>query len=274
MAAINGYTPEQASDLYIADGTVIDWMWNTYGIFSYTIEMYPGSSGSGGGFYPPDEQIVPQTTRNRDVVLLFSEYADCVYRVVGLQGTYCGGGGGGTTIYSDNFDGTQSWTVNPNANDTATTGQWQQANPADTNSSGAKQLGTTVSGSQDLVTGASAGTAAGDFDIDGGTTSVRSPSITLPSSGTLTLNYQYYFAFGSNSSSADFFRVSVVTSSGTTQLFNRAGAATDTDAVWTAGSVNLTPYAGQSVQILIQAADASTASLVEAGVDNVTITQS
>jgi hypothetical protein len=274
MAAINGYTPEQASDLYIADGTVIDWMWNTYGIFSYTIEMYPGSSGSGGGFYPPDEQIVPQTTRNRDVVLLFADYADCVYRVVGLQGTYCGGGGGGTTVYSDNFDGTAAWTTNPSSTDTATTGQWQQADPADTNSSGAKQLGTTVSGTQDLVTGASAGTAAGDFDIDGGTTSVRSPAITLPSTGTLTLNYRYYFAFGSNSSSADFFRVSVVTSSGTTQLFSRTGSATDTDAVWTAGSANLTPYAGQSVRILIEAADASTASLVEAGVDNVTITQS
>src|SRR5262245_65546226 len=113
--------------------------------------MYPGSSGAGGGFYPPDEQIVPQTTRNRDVVLLFADYADCVYRVVGLQGTYCGGGGGGTTVYSQNFDGaTATWTVNPNATDTATTGQWQQADPADTNSSGAKQLGTTVSGSQDL----------------------------------------------------------------------------------------------------------------------------
>jgi hypothetical protein len=36
----------------------------------------------------------------------------------------------------------------------------------------------------------------------------------------------------------------------------------------------LTAYAGQSVQILIEAADASTASLVEAGVDDVRIVQS
>ena len=27
MAATNGYTPEQASDLYIADGTIDDWLW-------------------------------------------------------------------------------------------------------------------------------------------------------------------------------------------------------------------------------------------------------
>src|SRR5262245_4465952 len=36
MAATNGYTPEQASDLYIADGTSIDWMWGAHGIFAYT----------------------------------------------------------------------------------------------------------------------------------------------------------------------------------------------------------------------------------------------
>ncbi|MCP2327676.1 hypothetical protein HDA40_006183 [Hamadaea flava] len=89
MAALNGYTPEQASDLYIADGIIIDWMWNAHHIFSYTFEMYPGASGSGGGFYPPDEQIVTQTTRNRTAVLLLVSYADCPYRVIGKQATYC-----------------------------------------------------------------------------------------------------------------------------------------------------------------------------------------
>ena len=273
MASTNGYTPEQASDLYIADGTIIDWMWATHGIFSYTIEMYPGPSGSGGGFYPPDEQIVTQTTRNREAVLLFSEAADCVYKVIGKQAQYCGGGGG-TTVYSDTFETDTGWTVNPSGTDTATTGQWQRANPADTNSSGPKQLGTTVSGSNDLVTGASAGASAGAFDIDGGTTSVRSPLITLPSSGTLTLTFSQYLAHGSNSSSADFLRVSIVHSGGTTQVFNRAGAATDVDAVWSVGSASLNAYAGQSIRILISAADASTASLVEAGIDDVRITQS
>jgi carboxypeptidase T len=272
--APSGYTPEQASDLYIADGTVIDWMWATHGIFSYTIEMYPGASGSGGGFYPPDEQIVPQTTRLRETVLLFSEYADCVYRIIGKQAQYCGGGGGGTTVYSDNFETATGWATNPNGTDTATTGAWERGNPADTNSSGPKQLGTTVSGSNDLVTGAAAGASAGDFDIDGGVTSIRSPAITLPSTGTLTLTFSQYLAYGSNASSADFLRVSIVHSGGTTVVFSRTGAAVDTDAVWAAGTANLTPYAGQSVRILIEAADASTASLVEAGIDDVVITQS
>ena len=119
-----------------------------------------------------------------------------------------------------------------------------------------------------------AGSSAGANDVDGGTTSVRSPSFTLPATGTLSLSYSWYLGHGSNASSADFLRISVVTAGGTTVLFTAAGAASDRDAAWTAGSVSLTPYAGQSVQILIQAADASTASLVEAGVDNVVIRQS
>ena len=272
MAATNGYTPEQASDLYIADGTVIDWMWATHGIFSYTIEMYPGPSGSGGGFYPPDEQIVTQTTRNREAVLLFSEAADCVYKVIGKQAQYCGGGGG-TTIYTDTFETATGWTTNPSGTDTATTGAWERGNPEDTNSSGPKQLGTTVSGTNDLVTGRLAGASAGVGDIDGGTTSIRSPLIALPSTGTLTLFLSQYLAHGSNASSADFLRVSIVHSGGTTVVFSRTGAAVDLDAVWSAASANLTPYAGQSIRIVIEAADASGASLVEAAVDDVRITQ-
>jgi len=272
MAATNGYTPEQASDLYIADGTIIDWMWATHGIFSYTIEMYPGPSGSGGGFYPPDEQIVTQTTRNREAVLLFSEYADCVYRITGKQAQYCGAPPG-TTVYSDTFETATGWTTNANGTDTAIAGLWERGVPQATNSSGAKQLATTVSGTNDLVTGRLAGTDAGTHDVDGGVTSIRSPAITLPSTGTLTLSLSYYLAHGSNSSSADFFRVSIVHSGGTTAVFTRNGAASNLNAAWAAASANLTPYAGQSVRILIEAADTSTASLVEAAVDNVSITQ-
>lgn len=88
MAASNGYTPEQASDLYITDGSIDDWLWGTYKIFSYTFEMYPSSS-SGGGFYPPDEVIDRETSRNRDAVLQLLENADCFYRSIGKEAQYC-----------------------------------------------------------------------------------------------------------------------------------------------------------------------------------------
>ena len=177
-----------------------------------------------------------------------------------------------TTVYSDTFETATGWTTNPSGTDTATTGAWERADPATTTSSGTKQLGTTVSGSFDLVTGAAAGTAAGDFDVDSGTTSVRSPAVTLPGTGTLTLSLSWYLAHGSNASSADYLRVSIVHSAGTTVLFTQAGAATNRNGTWATGTWNISAYAGQSVRILIQAADASTASLVEAGVDDVTIT--
>jgi hypothetical protein len=268
MAATNGYTPEQASDLYIADGTINDWMWGTYKIFSYTFEMFP--TGSNPGFYPPDEQIGPQTTRNRAAVVRFLDASDCVYEVIGLT---CGGGPAPTTIYSDTFETANGWTTNAQGTDTATAGQWQRADPAATTSSGAKQLGTTVSGTIDLVTGAAAGASAGVFDVDGGVTTITSGPITLPTGfSTYTLQFSQYLAHGSNSSSADFLRVSVQGPSGTTQVFNRTGAAVNLNGAWTTSSASLNQFAGQTIRLVISAADASTASLVEAGVDDVRIT--
>ncbi len=185
----------------------------------------------------------------------------------------CGGGGGGTIIYQDTFETATGWTANPNGTDTATTGTWERADPAATTSGVALQLGTTVSGTFDLVTGASAGASAGDFDIDGGTTSIQSPAITLPSTGTLTLSYSWYLAHLNNASSADFFRVSVVVGTTPTVLFTQAGSAANRAGAWATGSASLTSFAGQTVRLRFEAADASTGSLVEAGVDNVTITQ-
>jgi len=181
-------------------------------------------------------------------------------------------GGGGTTVFSDTFETALGWTPNPNGTDTATTGQWERGDPEATDSSGPKQLGTTVSGTNDLVTARLAGSSAGVNDVDGGTTSIRSPAITLPASGTLTLSFSYYLAHGSNATSADFLRVSVVGST-TSVVFQRLGAAADVDGAWASTSASLNAFAGQTVRLLIEAADAGTASLVEAGIDDVKITQ-
>ncbi|WP_036322209.1 M14 family zinc carboxypeptidase [Microbispora sp. ATCC PTA-5024] len=271
MAATNGYTPEQASDLYITDGSIDDWMWGTQKIFTYTFEMYPTTDSP--GFYPPDEAIAAQTSRNRAAVLLLTQYADCVYRVIGKEAAYCGTGTPPTTVYSDTFETATGWTANPAGTDTATSGAWERADPAATTSSGAKQLGTTVSGSYDLVTGASAGASAGDNDVDGGVTTIRSPAITLPASGTLSLSFSWYLAHGSNASSADYLRVKVV--GGTTStVFEQLGAAVNRNGSWSVATASLNAFAGQTVRLQIEAADASTASLVEAGIDDVKITKS
>ncbi|AZS85342.1 M14 family metallopeptidase [Streptomyces griseoviridis] len=88
MAASNGYTAEQSSDLYITDGSIDDYLWGVHRIFSYTFEMYPRSGG--GGFYPPDEVIERETSRNEDAVLQLLENADCMYRAIGKEAQYCG----------------------------------------------------------------------------------------------------------------------------------------------------------------------------------------
>jgi hypothetical protein len=178
------------------------------------------------------------------------------------------------TVFFDDFETSQGWTTNPNGTDTATTGQWARANPETTTSSGTKQLGTTVSGVNDLVTGALAGAAgAGTNDIDGGVTSIQSPLIALTGGTNFTLTFSFYMAHLNNSSAADFFRVFIVSGSASTLVFEELGAANDDDAVWATATVNLSQFAGQTIRIRIEAADAAGASLVEAGVDDVRITR-
>jgi subtilisin family serine protease len=180
------------------------------------------------------------------------------------------GGGNAEVVFSDDFEADRGWTPNPNGTDTATTGQWQRANPETTTSTGTKQQGTTPSGVNDLVTGAAAGASAGVNDLDGGVTSIQSPPITLPSTGTLTLSMSFYFAHLNNSSADDFFRVQIVGAT-TSVVIQEAGTAANDDAVFAARSVDISAFAGQTVRILISAADLAGGSLVEAAVDDVRI---
>ena len=178
----------------------------------------------------------------------------------------------GGDVFFDDFETNQGWTTNPNGTDNATTGQWERANPDQTTYSGTTyQLGTTSSGSNDLVTGGAGGTSIGSFDIDGGTTSVRSPNIALPSSGNLTLSFDYYLAHYSNSNSSDFLRITVVGSTSSVVL-EELGAANIDGGAWETHTSSLNSFAGQTVYILIEAADGGGGSLVEAGVDDVRIT--
>jgi hypothetical protein len=177
-----------------------------------------------------------------------------------------------TTVFEDTFETSLGWVTNPNGTDTAATGAWERGDPEATSDNGAKQLGTTVSGVNDLVTARLAGASAGANDLDGGITSIQSPAIALPSGGTLTLSFSYYLAHGTNSSTADFLRVRVVGATSAT-VFEELGGSENDNGAWASTSVSLNAFAGQTVRILVEAADASTASLVEAGIDDVRITQ-
>src|SRR4029453_16485553 len=56
-------------------------------VFAFTLEMYPRSSSP--GFYPPDEVIGRETSRNRAAVLYLLGLAACPYRATGQQARYC-----------------------------------------------------------------------------------------------------------------------------------------------------------------------------------------
>ncbi|HEX2314421.1 MAG TPA: M4 family metallopeptidase [Thermomonospora sp.] len=175
-------------------------------------------------------------------------------------------------VFSDDFETDKGWTVNPGGTDTGTAGLFQRGTPQATSYSGTNLQLTAAGGGYDLVTGASAGADAGANDLDGGTTSIQSPAITLPS-GTLTLSFSWYLGHLNNASSADYLRVRVVGTT-TTTVLNQTGAATNRSAAWQTATVDISAHAGQTVRILVDAADASTGSLVEAGIDNVRITGS
>lgn len=267
MAGTNGYTPQQSSDLYITDGSYDDWAYGVHKIFAYTFEMYPTSDPP--GFYPPDEDIPAQTSRNRQAVLYLLEQADCPYRVIGKATQYCSGPRPATAFYDD-FETNLGWVRNPDGKDTATSGLWERGVPQATNSGGAKQLGTAVSDMSVLVTGRLAGSSANSYDVDGGTTTMRSPDIALPQGKSSTLSFYYYFAHGTNSSSWDRLRVKVVGST-TKVVLDERGAANNDNGAWDFVTTSLNEFAGQTVYLLLEATDGSTDSLVEAAIDSVKI---
>ncbi|MGK5557698.1 M4 family metallopeptidase [Actinomadura kijaniata] len=184
-----------------------------------------------------------------------------------------GSGGPGGTVFADDFETDKGWTVNPGGSDTATSGRFERGQAQATSYSGTTLQLAPQAGSYDLVTGA-AGGDPGTNDVDGGVTSVQSPAISVPASGTSTLTFNWYLGHLNNASSADYLRVRVVGPNGTTTVLNQAGSAANRSATWQTATADLSSFAGQQVRVLVDAADAGTGSLVEAGLDNLTITRS
>lgn len=84
MAQTNGYTPGQASDLYITSGDAVDWLYGERRIFAFTFEMYPNSGDP--GFYPPGSVIERETQRNLAAVTYLAGMADNPRKVIGDGG--------------------------------------------------------------------------------------------------------------------------------------------------------------------------------------------
>jgi carboxypeptidase T len=82
MAKWNGYTPQQASDLYIASGDTTDWAYGSHKIISFTFELDPKNAFGTDGFYPGQAKIPVVFNKNLKPALYLIEFADNPYRVI------------------------------------------------------------------------------------------------------------------------------------------------------------------------------------------------
>lgn len=264
MARRNGYTALQLSDLYVMDGTSIDWLYGEQRIFALTVEVYPTDGSHVGGFHPPDDVIERETTRNDGAVLYFLEQVACPYAAAGLGDTHCG-------PLDDDFETARGWQVDPDGTDTAASGAWERAIPRrNATSAGVKQRAYGYSARYALVTGAARGASAAAADLDG-RTSVRSAPIQLsgPGGGHWLVQFRYSFAHGATASAADYVRLAV----GGDEVWRVTGSPSERNAKWRLVTLNLDAYAGQTVRLLIDACDCATDSLVEAAIDDVRVYQ-
>lgn len=262
MAAANGYRAQQSSSLYLSDGDMIDWMYHRHRIFSFTFEMYPRGGSATARHYPPDEIIGRETKRNRDAVLYLMGKALCPYSALGARAVELNCG-----PLFDDLEIDRGWQVDPWGSDTAVDGQWQRGNPR----RGRLQLGSAFSGQAVLVTGRQPG-----HDVDGGRTTIRSPSFRLPPDGQATLRLRYWIGLDAAARATDGLRVRLVDPSGQrlATLHTVRGNRTRRAPKWKPLVVALPrSFGGRRVAIELEAVDASPSATVEVGVDQVRVTR-
>jgi hypothetical protein len=176
----------------------------------------------------------------------------------------------------DNFETNTGWTVNALGLDTATAGQWTRMSPQQTvNGALIAQPGSTPSGVTCWVTNGTAGANAGANDVDGGATSLYSPIFDLSAVDDAVVSYQrWYSNHAGGAPNADLFTVDI-TADGTTwvnaQTIGPSGPLTEGG--WIFSSFNAQDFVPltATMRLRFTASDFSTASLVEAAIDDVRV---
>jgi carboxypeptidase T len=250
MAARNGYLPLQWGAGRRTSGSAIDWQYGTQRIFSFLIEL--GTSDQ-----IPDEMIAPETARNRSAILFLIRMAGCPYAASGGGAQYCG-------PFFDDLEIDRGWRINPEGTDTASDGTWARGVPH----AEPGQLGSATSGRSVLATGLAAG-----HNVDGGTTTVRSPLLHLPADGG-SLHLHYWVGMG-DATALDVFAVRLVARDGTrlASALTVHGNSSSRAPRWRSLNYSIPrALAGQVVAIELVARDSGAASRVDAGVDEVRVT--
>ncbi|MDJ0764515.1 MAG: fibronectin type III domain-containing protein [Myxococcota bacterium] len=185
------------------------------------------------------------------------------------------------TLFFDDFETPRGWARYAAGSNPAELGLWGRAVPQATVYNGQQiQLGTAASGVYNLVTDGRAGFRVNSYDVDGGSTSIRSPEILLSGQGDFELSLKYYFNYV-NANSYDFFRIEIQQINplngsvvATQEMFNLTGQNGKQVTFWQFLKFNLNAFAGKTIRILITANDGYdlyVESLVEAGIDDVRV---
>ncbi len=172
----------------------------------------------------------------------------------------------------NNFEFDRNWVVNPNGTDTATHGSWIRGIPEETSKNGILyQLDYAASPTKVMATDPHAGKDADSYDVDGGVTSIRSPTFVPNGNGDTFVWLRYVFSHDENATDADYLRVTLVGTSKKEVLLEERGSSSIKSAVWKTFEKQISGYVDEKSYLLVEVADNQNDSLIEAMLDDVTV---
>lgn len=255
-----GFRPRQSSAMYVTDGDMIDWMYDEQRIFSLTVELPPATPAATDPdlYYPPDERLPSIERRVRGLILDTIELAGCPYRLIGAGRAWCG-------PFADDAEADRGWVADPDGTDTAADGAWARGDPTRDPSLRTRA----ADGVGAWLTGPGRG-----HDVDGGTTTLRSPWIALPDDASATIHLRWWAAIGAGAGATDGLVVRIVARDGLTDPLERIVLAGDTapSPRWRSFAIDLgAAYARREIALELVARDDGPDDRVEVAIDDVRI---
>lgn len=179
------------------------------------------------------------------------------------------------TRFADTMETERGWTIGA-PGDAATVGIWERAVPQATAAQPGNQV--TPGGQFCFITGAQAGTGVGSFDVDGGATTLTSPRIDavppgrFPSVFQTTLVYsRWYSNNGGANPNSDSMPVQISTNDGAT--WSDVEVVSENAGAWVRREVAMSGELSNQTRLRFIARDLGAGSIVEAAVDDVSLTQ-
>ena len=169
-----------------------------------------------------------------------------------------------SSLFQDNFEANLGWTVNGNA----TTGTWQRGIPAGGGQRGDPPTDADGSGRCYLT-----GNAAGDTDVDNGSTRLVSPVLDASGPGARVVAYSRWYSNNTGAATDDTFVVEISNDGGTSWVSLETVGVTDPEASggWYEKVFRINDYIAPTATMRLRftASDLGSGSIVEAGVDDV-----